>query len=296
MAQNSSPNFEMLHGANAETLRSPVVLSLDAQGQKTFTGREEGEALRARWNLDGIDKAGAGVRLVASGAVIVSSSFLIGLFAPSVRREQSAAAFWKRFEFDAPDTVKQTMQSVFPRILLAQTNSAATIAQSAKKGFEGGLEGDWVFAERRPAPVPNSNRGASSPAQKTLDFSFLGKMAFTGREGGSALRRDWGLDEMDRMGLGARLEMPPSAVMSSSFAMGFLEPSMLAAGSKNEFWARWSAEGNSALHETIASCLHRVFVLEGFAREQEIRSEKEAQSPACSLKKAVSGIGRKNLG
>jgi len=297
MAQKNFPSaLQMTQSENAEALRQAVVLSLDAQGKKTFTGREEGEALRARWNLDGIDKVGASVRLTASSGVIVSSSFFIGLLAPSVRREQSAAGFWSRFEFDAPDAVKQTMQSVFPRILLARANSPASVSQNAKQGLEGGFEGEWVFAERRPAPSPRRDGGSLACAPKTLDFAALGEMAFTGRESGSALRKDWGLDELDRLGQGARLAMPSSAVMSSSFARGLLEPSMRAAGGQDEFWARWSAEGNPALHETVASCLHLFFESERLGREQKPGAKKEPQKTFSALKKTASGIGRKILG
>jgi len=68
-----------------------------------YTGRDRGEQLRLKYDLDRLDEGGTVVEvLIPDSTYTVSSSFFLGLFGPSVRKCGSVVGFREKFRFKAP--------------------------------------------------------------------------------------------------------------------------------------------------------------------------------------------------
>jgi hypothetical protein len=69
-----------------------------------YTGRDRGEALRVKFEMDKLDKQAEVVEVVIPDSTYtVSSSFFLGLFGPSVRICGSVGEFKAKFRFKAPE-------------------------------------------------------------------------------------------------------------------------------------------------------------------------------------------------
>ena len=83
-----------------------------------LTGRDRGEQLRAKFNLDALDAAGAVVDVtVPDTTYAITSSFFLGMFVPSVKHAGSKEAFYSHFRFKAPEFLLAPMDDFVSRAL-----------------------------------------------------------------------------------------------------------------------------------------------------------------------------------
>ena len=86
---------------------STLTVDLSQVSGPVYSGRERGEALRAKYFLDAKEDAAEVVDVVIPpGAYTVSSSFFLGLLGPSVRKCGSVDMFERKFRFKGPEFLK----------------------------------------------------------------------------------------------------------------------------------------------------------------------------------------------
>ena len=83
---------------------SAVIVDLSSVSGPVYSGRNRGELLRERFQLDSQeDKADVIEVVIPGGTYTVSSSFFLGLFGPSVRTCGTVGGFEQKFRFKAPE-------------------------------------------------------------------------------------------------------------------------------------------------------------------------------------------------
>lgn len=86
---------------------------------EVFVGRDLGVLSRAKTKLEELDRSNEKVKiLIPADAESLSSSFLLGLFGPSIRHCGSKEEFLKRYEFDMPDHFNKKLDRAIRRALL----------------------------------------------------------------------------------------------------------------------------------------------------------------------------------
>lgn len=88
-----------------------LTVDLSQVAGPVYSGRDRGEALRAKYDLDemedGVDVVDV---VIPPGAYTVSSSFFLGLLGPSVRKCGSVDLFERKFRINAPDFLKPVLR------------------------------------------------------------------------------------------------------------------------------------------------------------------------------------------
>lgn len=75
-------------------------------GQKVVSGKERGIDARAVFDLDKIDRSDEHVVVVVPNDVkVITPSFVLGMFSPSVSKCGSIENFFKKFEFKTPSNL-----------------------------------------------------------------------------------------------------------------------------------------------------------------------------------------------
>ena len=84
-----------------------VVVDLRDRGITSFVGRDNGEALRTKYDLDSVDsKQQFPVRVIfPDQTTTITSSYFLGLFYKSIKTAGSKSKFYDRYEFQAPDHI-----------------------------------------------------------------------------------------------------------------------------------------------------------------------------------------------
>jgi ribosomal protein L31 len=84
-----------------------LTVDLSSVSGPVYSGRDRGEALRKKYNLDMTEDAADVVEVVIPIATYtISSSFFLGLFGPSVRKCGSVDNFERKFNFRGPEFLK----------------------------------------------------------------------------------------------------------------------------------------------------------------------------------------------
>jgi len=66
-----------------------------------YTGRDRGERLREKFQMDEIDNSDAVVKIIIpENTYSISSSFFLGLFGPSIVKCKTREAFLEKYQFD----------------------------------------------------------------------------------------------------------------------------------------------------------------------------------------------------
>jgi len=95
-------------------------IDFKALGMPVFTGRSRGEGLRKQLGLDSIPD-GEVVRVkIPVDVYAITSSYFLGLFGPSIRKEGSPEAFFARFEFVGPPHIMEAVSDFVSRALREQ--------------------------------------------------------------------------------------------------------------------------------------------------------------------------------
>lgn len=81
--------------------------SLTGDGKvRNLSGHDKGSAARAKFGLDSVDASPKAVTVVVPSYVYaISSSFVQGMFSPSLRSLGSMDAFFKHYRFDASASI-----------------------------------------------------------------------------------------------------------------------------------------------------------------------------------------------
>ena len=89
-----------------------LILNFARFGGPVYTGRPNGEAARAKSGLDEFDRQveGKAIVQIPNETFSVNSSFFLGLFGLSVRHAGSREAFLRKYEFDVPDYLKDSIE------------------------------------------------------------------------------------------------------------------------------------------------------------------------------------------
>lgn len=83
---------------------STYTVDLSTVSGPVYSGRERGEALRQRFNLDAQEESADVISVVIPETTYtVSSSFFLGLLGPSVRKCGTIDNFNKKYQFNAPE-------------------------------------------------------------------------------------------------------------------------------------------------------------------------------------------------
>jgi len=83
-----------------------------------FTGRPKGEALRARLKVDELDSGRDIVDVqIPDATYSISSSFILGLFGPSVVHAGSKQAFYEKFQFHTSQLFRDVVDTCVTRAL-----------------------------------------------------------------------------------------------------------------------------------------------------------------------------------
>jgi hypothetical protein len=89
-------------------------------------------------------------------------------------------------------------------------------------------------------------------AAQSIDFRKIGGLVYTGRDRGERLRTEFKLDELDRAAGLVEVSIPDEAyTISSSFFLGMFGPSVVRAGSKENFYAHYNFKLPQFLQEVI---------------------------------------------
>lgn len=88
-----------------------------------FSGRSRGEELREFIHLDQMEKQSSHISvIIPEDTYSVTSSFFLGLFAPSVRNAGTREAFYEKFNFEAPDFIMEDFEGYIARALTENTS------------------------------------------------------------------------------------------------------------------------------------------------------------------------------
>ena len=93
-------------------------LKLERFGGPVFSGRDRGELARTEAELDQLDEASAIVHtIVPEDALTVTSSFILGMYGPSIKKAGSREQFLQKYTFSIPETFLKTLNSCIDRAL-----------------------------------------------------------------------------------------------------------------------------------------------------------------------------------
>lgn len=91
-----------------------------------------------------------------------------------------------------------------------------------------------------------------------IDFKEIGGLVYTGRNRGEKLRVEFKLDELDAEKSQVQIQIPENTyTISSSFFLGLFGPSVVKAGSKDAFYARYHFAAPSFLSEVMDGYVSR---------------------------------------
>lgn len=107
---------------NAET--EITVIDFAGLGGPVYVGRPKGELTRRKYNLDAIDQniSAKVVVKVPESTYSINSSYFLGLFGPSIRALGNRDAFFKKYNFQAPDRFIERIEGYVARALHEQPN------------------------------------------------------------------------------------------------------------------------------------------------------------------------------
>ena len=92
-------------------MNAHLMLDLSKVAGPVYTGRERGEALRAKYELDAKEDAVEVVDVVIPASTYtVSSSFFLGLFGPSVIKCGSVSRFRSKYRFKGPEFLQPVLE------------------------------------------------------------------------------------------------------------------------------------------------------------------------------------------
>lgn len=91
-----------------------------------------------------------------------------------------------------------------------------------------------------------------------IDLGNIEGNVFTGRDRGERLRETYGLDNFDKLGEAVVVKIPDRAyTVSSSFFLGLFGPSVVQAGSKDAFYARYKFNAPAFLLDVLDGYVSR---------------------------------------
>ncbi len=94
------------------------IINFEQLGGPVYAGRPKGEKAREQFELDKEDGAGGVVRVVIpDDAFSLNSSFFLGLFGPSVRALGGREGFTKKYAFEAPEFIMESVYSGIDRAM-----------------------------------------------------------------------------------------------------------------------------------------------------------------------------------
>lgn len=94
--------------------------------------------------------------------------------------------------------------------------------------------------------------------QMTIDFRDIEGPIYSGRPRGESLRRKYALDAVDATSERVTVRVPDSTYsVTSSFFLGLFGPSVLAAGSKDEFFKKFQFSATPVLLDAFADYASR---------------------------------------
>ncbi|MDD5461985.1 MAG: hypothetical protein PHG00_10210 [Methylococcales bacterium] len=105
-------------------MSNEIEIDLKKFGGPVYTGREKGQAIREKNNLDKIDQDPTSnvIILVPDNAFSLNSSFFLGLLGKSIRAAGSREKFLAKFQFKNPSHIEEYIDSGIERALLERTN------------------------------------------------------------------------------------------------------------------------------------------------------------------------------
>jgi hypothetical protein len=101
-----------------------IEIDLRKFGGPVYTGRDKGQSIREKNNLDKIDQDPLTnvIILVPENAFSLNSSFFLGLLGKSIRASGSREKFLAKFKFKNPPHIEEYIESGIERALLERTN------------------------------------------------------------------------------------------------------------------------------------------------------------------------------
>lgn len=80
--------------------------NLISTGSKILSGRDKGELLRAKIELDKKENEYEKIKIVIPISIVsFNSSYFLGLFTPSVKKYKTREAFLEKYEFECDDFI-----------------------------------------------------------------------------------------------------------------------------------------------------------------------------------------------
>ena len=99
-------------------MSNEIVIDFSKLGGPLYTGRDRGEEVRKRFDLDTIDSSNISVNVVIpENTYSITSSFFLGLFGDSIRDCGEVDNFFKTFKFNAPDLMIEKFTDYAKRAL-----------------------------------------------------------------------------------------------------------------------------------------------------------------------------------
>lgn len=96
----------------------PFIIDFSQLGGPLYSGRDRGEEVRRRLNLDQIDCSETQVEVVIPESTYsVTSSFFLGLFGDSVRASGNINAFYRKYTFKSPTRMSDKFNDYAERAL-----------------------------------------------------------------------------------------------------------------------------------------------------------------------------------
>jgi hypothetical protein len=105
-------------------MSNEIEIDLAKFGGPVYTGRDRGESIREKNNLDKIDQDPSTnvIILVPDNAFSLNSSFFLGLLGKSIRAAGSREKFLAKFKFKKPPHIEEYIDSGIERALLERTS------------------------------------------------------------------------------------------------------------------------------------------------------------------------------
>jgi hypothetical protein len=105
-------------------MTNEIEIDLKKYGGPVYTGRDKGQLIREKNDLDKIDQDSSTnvTILVPDNAFSLNSSFFLGVFGKSIRAAGSREKFLAKFKFKYPPHIEEYIDSGIERALLDRTN------------------------------------------------------------------------------------------------------------------------------------------------------------------------------
>jgi len=88
-------------------------------GGPVFVGRERGNRVREKFNLDQIDTSDEKIQIIVpEDTYSINPSFFLALFGKSIRTLGDKEAFFKKYEIKAPEHILESIVSMVSRVLI----------------------------------------------------------------------------------------------------------------------------------------------------------------------------------